>query len=131
MRPRTAPTLPLVLAMAALAAAGCGPFDWTVVHEVTPAQLQALMDDGLPLQIIDVRTPAEFATGHIAGSVNRPLAELDTWAAAIDSPTRVCMVCQAGVRSTEAAEALVARGFSQVYALTGGLAAWPGQLVTH
>ncbi|HQK95061.1 MAG TPA: rhodanese-like domain-containing protein [Armatimonadota bacterium] len=130
MRRRVAPTLCLVLAVLSLLTAGCGPFDWTIVHEVSPAQLQALMDDGLPLQIIDVRTPAEFAAGHIHGSVNRPLADLDTWAAGIDTPTRICVVCQIGARSATAAEALVARGFSQVYALAGGLAAWPGQLVT-
>lgn len=123
--------LSALMAAAPLLACGCGPFDWTIVSEVTPAQLEALMRDGLPLRVIDVRTPAEFAAGHIEGSVNRPLADLDAWSAAIDTPTRICVVCQVGARSAEAAQSLVARGFSQVYALAGGLAAWPGQLVAN
>ncbi|MEB3255699.1 MAG: rhodanese-like domain-containing protein [Synechococcaceae cyanobacterium] len=72
--------------------------------------------------VIDVREPMEFASGHIAGSRNVPLAQLGQ-ANLPDGP--LVLVCQSGNRSGRGVQALVARGVSQpVGDLQGGLPSW-------
>ena len=94
--------------------------------DISAAQLQAMIDDGQPLVLADVRTPLEFATGHIPGAVNLPLDDIVTWASTLNPLTRTCCICQSGGRSATAANALVAMGFTQVYNLLGGMNDWPG-----
>ena len=96
------------------------------VVDVSAAQLQAMIDDGQPLLLADVRTPLEFATGHIPGAVNLPLGDIDTWASTLNPFMRTCCICQTGACSTVAANTLVAMGFTQVYNLLGGMNDWPG-----
>lgn len=85
-----------------------------------------MMNDGRPLIIADVRTAAEFAQGHIPGSENLPLADIDTWSVGRDKDTRICCVCASGNRSRQSADTLVADGFRQVYNLLAGLSQWTG-----
>jgi len=70
--------------------------------------------------IIDVREPAEFAKGHIAGAVNIPIGEL----AAADLPDGPVMTtCGGGGRGGRAADALVEAGH-EAYSIKGGTRAW-------
>lgn len=66
--------------------------------------------------VVDVRSPAEFATGHVAGSINLPLGELAERAASVlpqrDAPMILC--CVSGARSDMAAQWLRAQGYTQV-----------------
>ncbi|MFN9610598.1 MAG: rhodanese-like domain-containing protein [bacterium] len=72
--------------------------------------------------VIDVREPMEYASGHIAGSRNVPLAQLGQ-AELPDGP--LVLVCQSGNRSTRGVQTLLARGASQpVRDLEGGLPSW-------
>lgn len=96
------------------------------IHNVDSAGLQALMSDGQPLLIVDVRTPEEYATGHIPGSVNHPIGDIDTWAATLQTGQRLCCVCGVGARSRTAAAILVGKGFLSVYNLLGGMQQWTG-----
>ena len=114
--------------VAAVVLSGCGGSACLTceVVDISAAQLQAMIDDGLPLVLADVRTPAEFATGHIPGAVNLPLDDIDTWANTLNPTTRTCCICQSGVRSATAANILVVMGFTQVYNLLGGMNEWPG-----
>ena len=107
---------------------GCGAAPCTTCEavDISAAQLQAMIDDGQPLVLADVRTPLEFATGHIPGAVNLPLDDIVTWASTLNPLTRTCCICQSGGRSATAANALVAMGFTQVYNLLGGMNDWPG-----
>src|SRR5690348_4572994 len=71
---RLAATLAAVLALAGCAAAhrgDPGPFTGHPFPRVTPAEARALLDPG-PLRVIilDVRTPDEYAAGHLPGAVN-------------------------------------------------------------
>jgi len=90
-------------------------------------RLKALCDKGCPPQLIDVRTPGEFETAHIAGSTNIPLDTLRRNGAAVAaglSGGPVVLVCRSGRRARDAAEALCRAGVSGVTVLDGGVVAW-------
>ncbi len=72
------------------------------------------------VRIIDVRSAAEYQSGHIPGALHLPLEELD----ALSAPdSRLVVVCAAGVRSATAVQYLRARGRA-AWSMTGGMAAW-------
>lgn len=81
---------------------------------------------GAPLQVVDVREPAEWDAGHIDGAVHLPLGELDKRAADLDRAVTVVTVCRSGERSSTAASTLRAAGFD-AESLDGGLEAWSAQ----
>lgn len=66
--------------------------------------------------IIDVRSPAEFATGHLDGAINIDLAsaDFDARIAALDPDAAYGVYCRTGVRAAEAAAALRSAGFTDV-----------------
>lgn len=82
----------------------------------SPAQLAAIasaLDQGAKL--VDVRSPGEFASGHLPGALNLPLGELARRTAELgpkDQP--VVVVCASGARSKAAAGILRQEGFQQV-----------------
>jgi rhodanese-related sulfurtransferase len=74
--------------------------------------------------VVDVRTPAEHAGGHIAGSRNIPLTHLEERAAEIPAGTPVAVHCEGGYRSAIAASLLQKLGRDGVFDLVGGYKAW-------
>jgi len=62
-------------------------------------------------QIIDVRTSAEFSSGHIQGSVNIPLQSLATQMKHIRKDKPVITCCASGIRSASAKSILFSNGF--------------------
>jgi rhodanese-related sulfurtransferase len=70
-------------------------------------------------RIVDVRTPQEYAAGHVPGAVNIPFDQLGARAAAeLGEPERpVVLYCRTGRRSGIAAETLRALGYGRVYDL--------------
>lgn len=92
---------------------------------ITPAELAARTAGDTTPTLIDVRTPAEYETAHIPGSINIPLplvqAHADQLAGDLDGP--VVLVCQAGGRARTAHTALTAAGAQQLAVLDGGIAA--------
>ena len=78
--------------------------------------------------VVDVRSPEEFAAGHVDGAINIPLEELPARAAELPKSQLVVTVCgKGGGRSDRAAEQLRAQGFEQVRPLCGGTHAWQQQ----
>ena len=65
--------------------------------------------------IVDVRTSGEYATGHINGSMNIPLAALNSGMAKLKKDKPVITVCASGMRSASAKSTLIANGFKEVY----------------
>jgi len=65
-------------------------------------------------QIIDVRTNAEFKSGHIKGSVNIPLQVIAAQLGKIRKDKPVITCCASGMRSASAKSVLLANGFSDV-----------------
>lgn len=73
-----------------------------------------LMEQGV--RVVDVRTPAEYAAGHVPGAVNIPFDELDRRHAELGSPSApVLLYCRSGRRSGIAQQVLQGKGFSRVY----------------
>lgn len=74
------------------------------------------MTQSLPPLVVDVRSPGEFANGHVAGAVNLPLSHLAEHAGSVlpqrDTPLLLC--CVSGARSDMAAQWLRAQGYTQV-----------------
>jgi phage shock protein E len=61
--------------------------------------------------IIDVRTPGEYAGGHIKGSVNIPLQQLEKNISKINKSKPVITCCASGMRSGSAKSILKAKGY--------------------
>ena len=75
--------------------------------------------------LIDVREPAEFATGHAAGARNVPLAGLESSKSLPSNKALpIVVVCATGARSSRAVAQLRKAGYAQVRSLAGGTAAW-------
>ncbi len=76
--------------------------------------------------VVDVCEPAEYAAGHIVGSKNIPLGDLQAkLAGAVKNKSLpLILVCQSGARSARAVATAKTLGFEQTQSLGGGLAAW-------
>jgi rhodanese-related sulfurtransferase len=76
-----------------------------------------------PVTVIDVRTPAEFESTHIRGSYNVPLPLLQEHAEELSRrlDEHVVLVCQSGVRSSQARDRLAAHGLDNARVLNGGV----------
>lgn len=86
---------------------------WRVVSSLTARRrIPRLLQEGA--QVVDVRSPAEFAAGHAPGSVNIPLDKLDEGAKRLDPDQWVIVCCASGTRSALALLRLRSRGFRRV-----------------
>ena len=81
------------------------------------------------VQIIDVRTSEEFASGHIAGAVNIPVQAADFAAqiAALDPAGRYAVYCRSGNRSQPAVDAMKDAGITNIYELESGTKGWTSE----
>ncbi|MCL2090163.1 MAG: rhodanese-like domain-containing protein [Micrococcales bacterium] len=77
------------------------------------------------VQIIDVRTPDEFATGHLAGATSLDVqSDFAAGIAGLDKNTTYALYCRSGVRSATARQMMLDAGFIRVVDLSGGILAW-------
>ena len=97
------------------------------IATITPKELDALRQCGEPIELIDVRTPAEFREIHAAIARNLPLDRLDPQAIAAgrngsaDRPLYV--ICRSGKRADQACQQLEKAGLNVVN-VEGGTLAW-------
>ena len=96
---------------------------------VSADELRGLLASPNPPRVLDVRTPGEFETTHIAGSYNVPLDLLREHRDEIRShlDDQVVLVCQSGQRAAQAEDALRTAGLGNVHILDGGIGAWETQ----
>ena len=93
--------------------------------ELEVSELNGLLQaDGQPIDLIDVRTPAEVARGAIPGARNIPLHLLPMREHELGTAQHVVFYCQTGARSAQACAFLAARGRRNIYNLRGGIRAW-------
>jgi phage shock protein E len=76
--------------------------------------------------LIDVRTPEEYASGHITGSMNIDIKNpaFEDNVAMLDKTKQYAVYCASGVRSGKAADLMRKAGFTSVYTLIGGIKTW-------
>ncbi|UMB71400.1 rhodanese-like domain-containing protein [Mycobacterium paraterrae] len=98
---------------------------------ITSTELNDRITADKPPRILDVRTPAEFETAHIDGSVNVPLDILDKHsgqvAERLDRGDDIVLVCRSGQRATRAAQLLQGAGVDGGRVLRNGITEWEGQ----
>jgi len=97
-----------------------------VKAKITPAEYQARFGANADHILIDVRTPEEFAGGHIPGAVNISVEQLAQRLSEIPKDKPVVLYCRSGNRSNQAAQILERAGYSQIYDL-GGIITWAQQ----
>ncbi len=75
--------------------------------------------------LLDVRTPEEFAAGHVEGAVNVPVQELaEKWASlSVPDDREVVVYCRSGRRSAQAKTVLEGKGVKRVVDI-GGMSNW-------
>jgi metal-sulfur cluster biosynthetic enzyme/rhodanese-related sulfurtransferase len=102
----------------------------TPYRDVGATEAMALREKTPELVVLDVRTPAEFASGHIPDARLLPLDELEDRLPELPpKDTPILVHCAAGGRSAAACELLGQRGWTRLMNLVGGMHAWPGPVV--
>ena len=125
----------VVLAVAALAACGGSSTDGAATAPVTgdasgvtlasPQEAEALIEGG-DVTVLDVRTPEEFAAGHLAGAENIDFYATDfaDQIGALDPGEKYVVYCRSGNRSGQATSLMAEKGFTTVADVDGGIVAW-------
>lgn len=103
-----------------------------VYEQITPDEAKALMDSEDGYIILDVRTPEEFAAGHIAGAILIPDYEIGEKAESIltDKEQLILVYCRSGRRSKNAANELATLGYTNIEEF-GGINDWKYGTVTE
>lgn len=94
-----------------------------MINAVSAKEAQELIGRG-QLDVVDVRDPREWSSGHLPGSRLVPLNKLRTSLKSELLRDGIIFVCAAGVRSQTAAQLAEASGFAQLYNLVGGTRGW-------
>lgn len=76
-------------------------------------------------KLVDVRSPAEYASGALSGAANLPVEAIYQWVNSLERNQPVLLYCRSGARSGAAANFLRNLGFGEVYNL-GAYHAWRG-----
>lgn len=98
-----------------------------LVNCISATQFKQLLESGKRLDVIDVRTPAEYQSVHVTIARNTPLDRLDP--AAIQAARNgtahepLYVVCRSGARGRQACERFIAAGFNNVINVEGGTTA--------
>lgn len=103
-----------------------GPAQSGAVRTISVQALKDLQKRKVMFYLIDVRQPAEFSGGHIAGAISMPLDTLPNTFRNIPRGVKLVVYCLSGVRSASAVAFLQARGYTKAVSLAGGYKAWQG-----
>lgn len=108
------PALALLLAACAPKAAGEYP-------TVTVQDFKTAADAGA--YVLDVRTPQEFAEGHVASAINLPLDQVEARAGEVPGDKPIYVICRSGNRSAQAS-AILKKAGKDVKNVGGGMNDW-------
>ncbi len=98
----------------------------TTIEIISVAQLEKAADS---IQLVDVRTPEEYAEGHIKHAKNINVFD-DNFIALmseLDKEKPVYVYCRKGGRSAKASAKLQEAGFTKIYDLDGGFSEWKSE----
>ena len=97
------------------------------VPEITVQELKGKLDNGEPINVLDVREPHEYEVANI-GVKLVPLGELPRRLAEFDQNENFAIHCKTGGRSAKAVKLLQDAGFGNVYNVKGGITAWSEEI---
>jgi len=111
-----------ILTLLAFSSSAQNPTDTLLTAQAFNKALHLLSEK----QIIDVRTPEEFKSGHLHGALNINFYDEDfsEQLQKLDKDKPVLVYCRSGKRSGKAAEQLQKLGFKTIFDLKGGITAW-------
>ena len=113
----------LCLSLAMLALHSCAQ----TKTSLSPDEFEKQLTTGDSIQILDVRTPGEYNSGHIKKALQadwNDATEFNRRIAYVDKAKPVYVYCLAGGRSAAAADKMRKMGYTNVYELKGGINAW-------
>ncbi len=94
-----------------------------MIRTIKPSELKSKLSQGERLQLVDVRSAGEYASGHIPGTINMPLEQVDTRLDDLHTSDPIVIVCQSGKRAGMCYENLK-ESREDLYVLDGGTSAW-------
>jgi len=95
-----------------------------LTRRVSAPMLAEELASSHPPLVVDIRTPSEWSAGHIIGSINLPLSQLQQHIDQLPRDRPVAVHCAGGYRSSIAASILARRGITDLIELAGGITAW-------
>ncbi|MEP6717942.1 MAG: MBL fold metallo-hydrolase [bacterium] len=101
-------------------------FELATVPQISVAELNSLIAEQTQLQIIDVRRPTEYESGHVPRAIQAPLSTLEPNVRnlSVDPAKPTAVICAGGFRSSAATSILQQYGFTDLRNVTGGTSAW-------
>jgi rhodanese-related sulfurtransferase len=99
------------------------------IKKITAEELGTALKD--TIQLIDVRTPAEFNQGHVKGALNMDVtdANFEKDLQQLDKQKPVYIYCRSGHRSNTAAKRMEKACFNTIYDLKDGINSWDNEVV--
>ena len=97
-----------------------------MVKQITAIELKdkIISAQNRALLLLDVREPYEFDIARIENSILIPLDQLQTRMNELDVQQEIIVICHHGIRSQQASNYLLYKGFTKVLNLAGGIDAW-------
>ncbi|WP_299213676.1 rhodanese-like domain-containing protein [uncultured Aquimarina sp.] len=97
----------------------------TAVELITVEEMDSLLEME-KVQLVDVRTPKEYAEGHIEGAINIDFSDenFETLISEVDKSKPVAVYCGRGGRSGKCSAYMKKAGFTKIYDLDGGITEW-------
>ena len=101
-------------------------FDVATVRQISVAELKELIASQPDLQVVDVRRPGEYESGHAPHAIPAPLSSLNETLPSLKlNPTKLtAVICAGGYRSSAATSIMQPQGFTNLLNVTGGTSAW-------
>jgi hydroxyacylglutathione hydrolase len=93
-------------------------------EQITVDELDRRIKEGIARQVLDVRRPGEYKSGHIRDVMHLPLNRLREQSEKLDRSQPISVICAGGYRSSAAASILEQQGFQHVINVVGGMNAW-------
>ncbi|MCX6352539.1 MAG: rhodanese-like domain-containing protein [Bacteroidetes bacterium] len=98
-------------------------------NDLTPQEFAEGFKNSSNAILLDVRTPEEYAGGHLPGAINIDIRgyEFHEKIEELDPSNTYFVYCHAGGRSNAACEFMRSKHFSKVHNMLGGILAWDGE----
>lgn len=98
------------------------------IPSISASEVHRMISNEENITIIDVRSKAEYDSGHIESAINIPLEEISN--TSLGKNEKIIVYCQSGYRSSMAAEQLLKNGYTDVSDL-GGIHTWTYGIVVE